>query len=106
MKKVTAYKCDHCSKASTSASAMSQHEKKCYYNPNNRHKCFDYCKHLERVAGMKNRIDFRCKVTEELMYSYKAEKTSIKTEGMKRMPLQCEQFEYMSWDLLGERLEI
>lgn len=94
MQKVQTYKCDYCPKASTSASAMSQHERKCKHNPNNKHKCFDYCKHLDRVAGMKNRVDFMCMLNKELMYSYKAEKSSIKIEGLKRMPLQCDKHEY------------
>lgn len=96
MKKVQAYKCDFCSKTSTNASALFQHERKCRNNPNNKHKCFDFCKHLKmKFDSDCMRKTFICELTGTEMYSYKAE-----YRGMNhflpstRMPLQCEKHQY------------
>ncbi len=107
MKKVQAYKCDHCSKSSTSPGAMFQHERKCRSNPNNKHKCFDYCRHLKReyAATGQERLDFVCQKTGKLMYSYKAEYRGFKLDGLERMPLNCTFYEFMTIDEENERFE-
>jgi hypothetical protein len=86
--------------------AMSRHEKYCKDNPINKHKCFDFCKHLSmkdnRVYleyGTSGSIEFTCDVSGERMYSYKFEKNYNKPatalNGLTRMPLKCEMHEYM-----------
>lgn len=105
MKKVSAYQCDFCPKASTKAGAMAIHEKKCKHNPNNKHKCFDYCAQLEKVYMGHNRTGFQCKVTGDMMYSFHAENSSINITGLKRMPLQCEHHKYMSDEIVEQYFE-
>jgi phage FluMu protein Com len=104
----TVYRCEHCNKAMFGAGAMSRHEKYCPKNPNNQHKCFDFCKHLKREFtysgdnyNIHTRItNFTCKLTGKKMYSYKFEKNTIKPatalNGLERMPLKCDLHKYMS----------
>ena len=106
MKKIQAYQCAYCPKASTSAGAMAQHEAKCKRNPNNLHKCFDYCTHLERVCIGYHKWGFRCEATGIMMYSFHAEKSSINLTGLQRMPLKCAHHKYMSDDEQAKRFEI
>lgn len=100
------YICEHCGRKMLGAGAMSRHEKYCSDNPNNKHKCFDLCRHLEK--GLKTIevdrlpytiITMKCKKTGKSMYSYKLEKklTFDKSyiKGMIRMPLECDLFESM-----------
>jgi len=87
--------------------AMSRHEKYCKENPNNQHKCFDYCKHLKREVfqsvddyeNYSRRTDMTCMVTGKKMYSFKFEKNYTKPatalNGLERMPLKCDLHEYM-----------
>jgi len=50
MKKVTAYKCEFCSKLYQLERFASAHEVKCKMNPNNKRVCFD-CQHIEKVTA-------------------------------------------------------
>lgn len=45
---VTIYKCDFCKKELKRKHAMEAHEKSCWNNPENSHKCFEGCKYLTR----------------------------------------------------------
>ena len=47
MKKITAYKCDHCGKLYQRKSACEKHEKACSKNPENDRACFG-CIHLRK----------------------------------------------------------
>ena len=96
-----------------SAAAMARHEKYCRHNPNNKHKCFDLCRHLLRkrtlIEGKDpfNRYSYQtilsCNNLNIKMYSYLLEKKQtsfrghpIKADGLIRMPLECAHYEYMS----------
>ena len=100
------YQCEHCNRKMLGAGAMSRHEKYCSVNPNNMHKCFQYCAHL-----VKNKIiihsqydgfhgeplyaltEFTCNITNNKMFSYKAAKyPDINTSGLIRMPLNCNDY--------------
>jgi hypothetical protein len=103
MKKVSAYQCDFCPKASTKAGAMALHERKCKQNPNNHHKCFDFCRHLQKIYKGHNRSGFICLAQDIEMYSYKAEHSSIDIKGLTRMPLECKFYAYMTNEQENER---
>jgi hypothetical protein len=106
------YRCDHCNKAMVSKGFMVYHEKWCKKNPNNMHKCFEWCTHL-RMETEKEEHEtedgtyfvpleksFYCEKLEMSLYSYKLEKKlcnrkdefNKRIEGLQRMPLQCESF--------------
>lgn len=104
--KETVYRCDHCNRAMVSKGFMTTHERICKRNPNNRHKCFEYCNHLqkteikgwdERWEQERNFTEFRCaKQPNILLYSYKLERYKSKASrliGMVRMPLKCDLFD-------------
>ena len=101
------YECDHCGKRMLSAGAMTRHEKGCSQNPNNWHKCFKMCVHLQKTIErikepMRTEDDdmplditrFHCALTGKEMYSYKFEKAKgfkpVYLNGLQRMPLSCE----------------
>lgn len=97
------YSCDHCQKTMLSAGAMSRHEKGCNQNPNNWHKCFDYCIHLKKETEVVEHDEeplrithFTCDLTNQKMYSYKFEKSGgfkpAYINGLIRMPLECQYF--------------
>ena len=102
----TVYRCEHCNKPMFGKGAMSRHEKYCSKNPNNTHKCFEFCKHLEwnkhyEYDDYGNQIghtDMLCNKRNVKMYSYKFEKNIFKPEnaldGLERMPLKCKYFEF------------
>ena len=102
MKQVTAYKCEYCNKLNQWTHHIKRHERFCKHNPNNRHKCFEYCKHLKLELyddhhGVVYSKGFKCLKTGKNMYSYKAEKSiiiDVREEG-ERMPLECKYFETM-----------
>lgn len=79
------------------AGALSKHERKCRRNPNNRHKCFEYCKHLKMDKCGINKT-FECLKTGELMFSYKAEHRGLDfvIKNLVRMPLECNLHEPMT----------
>ena len=88
-----------------SAGSMARHEKYCRYNPENKHKCFEYCTNLKRervIQGRHLETVFTCEITGNKMYSYLAEKKKtayfgcpIELTGI-RMPLECELYKEMS----------
>jgi hypothetical protein len=104
------YQCEHCKRNMVSASAMSRHERFCRMNPNNKHKCFDLCRHLKRNIELIDGKDpssafsyvttLKCGVTDIKMYSYLFEKKgNFKPEflkGLIRMPLDCKLYQYMT----------
>ena len=98
MQTITAYKCDHCSKVTSTKGSMTKHERACWKNEANKHKCFEWCENLNResVNDLEgSHIEFTCKATNEKMYSYKAEFVkSIDKTGLKRMPLECDKYKY------------
>jgi len=100
------YRCDFCNKAIISAGSMKLHERMCKKNPNNKHKCFQYCKNLILEDGERRTSEygeeyiieksFLCEKTGKELYSYKLEryKTNAKRiEKLTRMPLECEFYE-------------
>lgn len=114
------YQCEHCKKKGRSKGAMVRHEKFCKQNPNNKHICFDWCKHLkkERVneteynseMGMdeivSSKVEFTCLAKNEKMYSYLLEKRNGFqlgwTAGLERMPLDCNKYEVMETTEYGQ----
>lgn len=104
MKKIEAYKCDFCPKTSTNAGALFQHERKCRDNPYNKHKCFEFCKHLKMEFEDGYRI-FTCEKKQTNMYSYKAEHRNLDIEHLTKMPIECDDFESMMRDELAEKYD-
>ena len=116
MKKTEAYKCDYCAKIYKRSSDCMKHEKICKKNPDNKHSCFNFCKHLIKETnysedGEYTTCEFSCEILKKQMYSYKLEspwrygKTrikSIKNSGGFRMPLKCNK--YICKDLYNYRL--
>jgi hypothetical protein len=114
------YQCDYCKKKMRSKGAMSRHEKYCKHNPNNKHICFEWCKHLkkERInegytdseTGMfeieSSKIEFTCTAKNIKMYSFLLEKRKTFkpafTEGLTRMPLDCNKYEVMYSNEYGQ----
>ncbi len=90
------YRCDHCNKAMVSAGFMAAHERMCKKNPNNQHKCFEWCKHLKRDV-FNDEVSFMCGAQNNLeMHSYKLERYKYKHPRLKdlqRMPLECNLYE-------------
>lgn len=78
MKKQEGYKCDFCSKMSTSKSGMMKHEAACRCNPENISMCKD-CRWLDKFEGEYYDFDgyplkyteFTCKATNEKLYHNK-----------------------------------
>lgn len=102
----TVFRCDFCNKHMFGKGAMSRHEKYCKNNPNNAHKCFEFCKHLEKTTEYEyDDYGNQCGGTTMLclkrnvkMYSFKYEKNTRKPvdalNGLERMPLECDLHEY------------
>lgn len=101
----TAYKCEHCSKFYLQKRWIERHEKFCHKNPNNQHKCFQFCKHLEKIThsiddserSSGTYTEFRCKKLDKYLYSFKAEKHTNpflmeRLDGCERMPLECSDY--------------
>lgn len=74
MKKQEGYKCDFCSKMSTSKSAMMRHEAACRCNPENISLCKD-CKWLDKYEDpdkfSSRYTEFTCKATGKKLYHNK-----------------------------------
>jgi len=102
----TVYVCEHCGRKMFGKGAMSRHEKYCKHNPSNKHKCFDFCKHLQKLdnyehddfGNLRGGCEMICLLSDKKMYSYKFEKNYNKPatalNGLERMPLSCELHEY------------
>lgn len=82
--------------------AMKLHERMCKKNPKNKHKCFQYCKHLIKAKNSYGETTFSCDKNPEFsgkeLHSYKLERyfkgrERIKKNGLTRMPLKCEFYE-------------
>ncbi len=92
------YYCDYCKKHLLTKYSMICHEKICKRNPNNFHKCFEYCKHLVKETD-EEKTEFYCNITERFMYSYKVENKKWFKDGSRdfskhiRMPLKCKYYE-------------
>lgn len=100
------FTCDFCGKKQFRKSDMVKHEKWCSKNPNNQHKCFEYCKHLiktqEEYDGesynesfIGNRTIFECALTKQKMFSYIAERKKLPVINELdeiRMPLECDMY--------------
>jgi hypothetical protein len=96
--------CDHCNKHMINKGAMSRHERFCTQNPNNWHKCFDYCEHLIKTNVLVKSGDeetppvyktvFTCKELNKKLYSFLLEKKAPQyiDPDLERMPLQCDSF--------------
>lgn len=101
----TIFRCEFCDKPMFSKGAMSLHERQCKNNPKNKHKCFEYCIHLEKEHEeirdeygevYSGGYSFHCKKLDKPLYSYKIErfKTNEKRkEGKERMPAECDSYE-------------
>ena len=99
------YRCDHCNKAMVGAGLMKLHERMCKENPNNQHKCFQYCKHLIKDSedngqyGEGLYTTFTCAKRPDInLFSYKLERykaNELRCKGMTRMPLECDLYETM-----------
>jgi hypothetical protein len=106
---VPVFTCDYCGKKQFRKCDMSRHEKWCKKNPNNDHKCFQYCKHLlkseEEYEGHSNqdydetfsgkKTVFTCALTKQKMYSFIAERKKlpvVNESDVIRMPLECKSY--------------
>lgn len=79
--------------------AMSLHERMCKYNPKNRHKCFQYCRFLNKESNEDGIIFYcgndNCELSGQDLYSYKLERfhqNKSRIKNMTRMPLECEHY--------------
>lgn len=92
---IQAYKCRYCGRLYERKRYYEKHEKACYQNPVNKHRCLLNCKHLQKDVTDKQ-TSFKCLKTGKQMYSYKAEhnvhlNTRLGELG-ERMPLKCEHY--------------
>jgi hypothetical protein len=107
------YYCEYCKIHRLSASTISRHEKYCKSNPKNAHKCFEFCRYLEKTQSTRFTEDgepysrntsFKCLKNNTQMYSFHLEKIASLypynniTKGLIRMPLECDKFEIMDID--------
>lgn len=92
-----AYKCEYCSKVYIRKYHCESHESTCYKNPKNDHVCFRYCKYLAKIDKTEFGTLFICQVSNDYMYSFKAEKSrtlrSMLNKLGERMPLFCKHYE-------------
>lgn len=95
---ITIYTCQYCRKYYKRKYHGEWHEKHCSKNPANNHKCFQFCKYLEKgYENIEYRRDgtehatgvtFTCTKTGDSLWSYIAERRRISCDGS-RMPLEC-----------------
>lgn len=105
------YECDFCKIKKLHKGSMTRHEKQCKSNPKNAHKCFEFCKNLERETITTDYegcyVEFTCKKRPDVqLYSFKLEKDwrgqkRIKETKIERMPLECDLFEEMFFDIIS-----
>lgn len=112
IKNIPTYHCGYCSKYYIHKGNAAKHEKFCRNNPNNKHKCFQYCVHLKKEHYQPENgysfIEFTCPHIETPMYSYKAEKGAAILNfrerygdgGCVRMPLECPHYEDRNLEIL------
>ena len=101
----TVFRCEFCNKPMFGKGAMVRHEKYCKMNPQNAHKCFEFCKYLQKTTEYEydeygNQIggtEMLCTKRNVQMYSFKYEKNINKPvnalDGLERMPLECDLYE-------------
>ena len=100
--------CEYCRKLYQREHACATHEKFCKKNPCNKHKCFEFCTHLQKVEIMEmnfdhngdatgeyiSEIEFSCTKTGKDLYSYIAERKGLRVINFAdRMPLKCDDYE-------------
>ena len=99
MIKITAFKCDFCSKVSVNR--LHNHEKFCKNNPSNKHACFD-CKNLNvtrekfdyNFEESRYEKQFYCEKLGVYMHSYVAERRKLElVNRTERMPNKCDTYE-------------
>ena len=97
MREVTAYHCDYCKKVNLTKGSMKNHERDCWNNEGNKHKCFDSCENLTRklIESESRYSIYTCSATGQQMFSYKIQhKKHINKEGLVRMPLECDKYKF------------
>lgn len=96
------FECEFCGKRMLNKGSMTLHERMCRKNPNNKHKCFQYCRWLNMTYEEGLRVFYcgnvNCFLSEENLYSYKLERNyigrmQIERQKLIRMPLQCDCYE-------------
>lgn len=101
----TIYRCDYCNKAMRNKGAMTLHERMCKSNPENDHKCFQYCKFLLKDTDEQDgSVFFDCENEKSEyhnkdLFSYKLERFCFNKDRiskMTRMPLQCDHYQIES----------
>jgi len=103
IKNQTVYVCSFCGKKSVYKSQITRHERVCKSNPNNWHKCFQYCEHLEKFNEDEyGKKEFRCVIHDKFMYSFKLEsqlhKNKERISKLERMPIKCNDYECSATD--------
>ena len=94
------YTCEYCNRKMLNKGSMSLHERMCKYNPKNRHKCFQYCRFLNKETDEGEIVFYcgndDCDFSDKGLYSYKLERFEEgreRAKSMTRMPLTCEYYE-------------
>ena len=95
------YHCEFCKKYSLFKHVITQHEKLCKFNPENKHKCFEYCNFLKKDGGFDclgelTEVRFYCTKKQIHLKSYKVKRNSYLMErnmNYEWMPKECELFE-------------
>lgn len=91
------YECEYCKKYFKHKWHCRRHEKYCKKNPQNKHKCFEFCKHLRKDVDRDNgNTSFTCDKKDISLYSYKAERMNhdaLYDGESVRMPLSCDDHE-------------
>ena len=99
------WRCEFCKKHYLSERACVKHEPYCSKKPENDHKCYHDCSHLDRGVD-DGQTYFHCKKKCLDMYGYGAERSDYLREhvigDLERMPIECEDYEcgciYCTWD--------
>ncbi len=98
------YTCEFCGKY-YKTKYCKFHETYCKQNPNNKHKCFEFCNHLERIKeaildynGERTTgffpTSFWCRKKNTYLYSYIAEKNKHPDlNDCNKMPLECRDYD-------------
>jgi hypothetical protein len=105
--KTMIHTCEFCRKYYKRKNAAEWHELHCRENPKNKHKCFEFCKHLKKTdwiepteygGDQKVGVEFTCGITGKQLHSYVAERRKLSlVDWTTRMPLECETFEAENW---------
>jgi hypothetical protein len=92
---IPVYECEHCGKKYFRNYKF--HETFCKKNPNNRHKCFQFCDNLIKYKDSDGYTHFLCfaNLLKPELYSYIAEKKKIDVTNKIRMPLECDKYKQM-----------